>query len=218
MDKQQAIQIWKNLDISSCQMNFSCGGDSMDDYNFEFETNKGKKIDSDELTDYFDRAVFDNVAFYEASDGHYIGEQGSVMIELDDSDDDEEEHDFTYTKSATAEYSETETDTIEINLNIQQIEYIEKYVMNINGGDDSGEAIFNYKRDFIMTDEMQDIEYEIGQIVDDIAESHEFSCEGEQSDWFRYTTNEEGEELKIEDDKLIVQVSRTFSVYRDSDW
>lgn len=70
------IKLWKELGITSCTMEFSCGGDSMNDYNFTFYKTNNKKgknqpaviqIECQELTDYFDNQVFREVEFYEAA-------------------------------------------------------------------------------------------------------------------------------------------------------
>ena len=87
MEKQEAIKLWKELKIESGTMEFSCGGDSMNDYSFTFYGG-GKEIESSELKDYFDDAVYKHVEFYVNSDGHYQGEAGTVEITLDNDDDD----------------------------------------------------------------------------------------------------------------------------------
>ena len=38
--------VWKKLGITSCTMEFSCGGDSMNDYTFRFYTKNKSKITS----------------------------------------------------------------------------------------------------------------------------------------------------------------------------
>src|ERR1700691_5187239 len=99
MEKKETIELWNKLKIESCTMKFSCGGDSMNDYSFTFYGG-GKEIESPELKDYFDDAVYKHVEFYVNSDGHYQGEAGTVEITLDDDDD------FSYCKAAQSEYEE----------------------------------------------------------------------------------------------------------------
>lgn len=206
-----AIKEWKDKGISECRMNFDCGGDSMNDYNFEFD---GKITESDLLSDYFEQEIWKEVTFYEASDGHYIGENGVVTITLN-----EEEEGFDYSKSATAEFNEQFSGELLVKLTDEQAEFIKKYVLNIMGGEDSGsEAQINYKGDFIMTDNDERIENELANLIFDEANDFDIeNAEGEPSDWFNFNTNEDNEELVIEDNFLKVNVNRTYYVYRDSD-
>lgn len=229
MQTNEAIKLWKELGITSCDMQFSCGGDSMNDYHFTFykpNEKKGKnepavtEIDSKELNDYFDNEVFNNVEFYECSDGHYIGESGIVRIELDDESDDEEEHSFTYSKSAQSEWSERETNVIGITLTKKEIEFINNYVLNINGGD--GDVIVNFKKDFIMTDEDNDLLEKLRGKINDETSNYSPDVDGELDDWYTFTTNNDESdnlnEIKIVEKKLQVEVSNSYIVYRDNDF
>ena len=89
METNEAIALWKELGITSATMEFSCGGDSMNDYHFTFYNvnSENKEVESSELDSFFDDEVFRNVEFYVNSDGHYIGESGTVEIELDEDDE-----------------------------------------------------------------------------------------------------------------------------------
>ena len=89
-----AVQQWKDNKVVKCEMEFSCGGDSMNDIDFYFHTKEGK-VELPELADYFDSEVYKNIEFYVNSDGHYMGEAGEVVIVLEDN-----EEDFSYTKNA----------------------------------------------------------------------------------------------------------------------
>ena len=219
MTKEQAISEWKELGINRAEFEFSCGGDSMNDTTINFYDKNNKIVQSSNLEDYFDNQVYKNVTFYEASDGHYQGEAGVVTIELDEESDDVEEHDFTYSKESEAEYNEQFTEVIDIELTAEQLAFIEKNVINMNGGDGDNPTI-NYKRDFIMTDDDERIANEITVLIDDCASGHSFeTAQGEASDWYSYTTNnDELEQLTIEKGCLKLEVSRTFVVYQSSDW
>ena len=109
--EQDAVQEWKRLGITSCTMQFSCGGDSMNDYSFEFCKDGVGKVESEELKDFFDNEVFKKVEFYENSDGHYIGEAGSVEIELNGTGEEDDEHFFSYSKTSQSEWNESFTET-----------------------------------------------------------------------------------------------------------
>lgn len=220
MTEQQAIKRWKKLGVESCEMDFSCGGDSMNDYSFKLLDKKGKEIKDKELEDYFENAVWNKVQFYEASDGHYIGESGTVEITLDE--DDEEQY-FSYYKNARSEWSETVVNIIGIELTPEMIDFINKNVSNINGNQDDN-FVMNYKRDFILTDADVAIQEAIENLVYDAAESYVPELdEGDRlEDWFTYTTNlntrDEGSgELVIKDGELQVQMRNQYLTFTDSD-
>jgi hypothetical protein len=225
MQTNEAVKLWKELGITHANMEFSCGGDSMNDYHFTFyKKNDSKKknvpeeieVNSPELESYFDKEVFDEVEFYVNSDGHYIGEHGNVYIELDDSDEDEEEHTFIYSKSAKSEWSERIEETMEIKLSKKMSKFVSEYVSNING--EEGNCTINFKKDFIMSDEQEKLVGELEEIV--LQETADFEPsydEGEKEDYYTFTTNDgdDREELTIKDDKLLVSVGTSFIIYKE---
>jgi hypothetical protein len=218
-DILEIIECWKKLKVRVCKMTFSCGGDSMNDYQFVFENDKDKTIKPkktnqdrlNKLETYFDREVFEAVNFYEASDGHYIGESGVVIIELDGDE-------FVYSKSSTSEFDETLSDVVEIKLNQKQINFIEKNVLSFSG-DEYDNTEFIFKRDFILTDDDEKLLEELGKLISSVAGEHEFiSAEGEPNDWFSYASSDNDilvEDLKIEDDSLYFIVNRSHSIFRE---
>lgn len=217
MNLQEAIQEWKKLGIKRAEFNYDCGGDSMNDTSITLYGDNDTVINSADLEGYFDDEVYKKVTFYEASDGHYQGESGQVNIELDEHDDVEEDS-FVYNKNGTAEWSEQFTEEIKIKLTAEQIAFIDTNVININGGDETFTNI-NFKRDFIMSDDDERVMNEIDTLIVKKTDEYEFKeAEGEPSDWYNFTTNEEGDELKIDEGYLVVYVTRTFAVYNEADW
>jgi hypothetical protein len=209
------IDKWKELNIKSCSMEFSCGGDSMNDYTFTFYTNDNKEVDGEELTDYFETEVFNEVEFYEVSDGHYIGESGNVSIELSE---DEENPDFVYYKNAQAEWSESFTNEVPIELTEKEVEFVRSKVLNLVGSQD-GDAI-NYKGDCILNNEEEQISDTISQKISDFVMNHEFeNAEGEAEEWFQYNTDQVDSDVlpKIVGNTLFVSLTRQFLVYTDSE-
>jgi hypothetical protein len=132
MELQEAVKLWKELGIVSARMNFSCGGDSMGDTDWEFEDDNGL-VNSPDLESYFDNEVYRRVNFYEASDGHYMGEFGTVEVELDDSDEDDVI--FNYYKNAQSEWEEAIDNDVEVELTEEEANYVKEYVSDINGGE-----------------------------------------------------------------------------------
>jgi len=215
MQTNEAIALWKELGITTANMEFSCGGDSMNDYHFSFYNSENKEVQSGELESFFDNDVFNRVEFYVNSDGHYIGESGNVSIELSE---DEENPDFVYYKNAQAEWSESFTDEVAVELTEKEVEFVRSKVLNLVGSQD-GDAI-NYKGDCILNNEEEQISDTISQKISDVVMNHEFeNAEGEEEEWFQYNTDEVNSDVlpKIVGNTLFVSLTRQFLVYTDSE-
>ena len=214
MTKNEAIALWKEQGIERVEMDFYCGGDEMGDYSFRYFNADDVELDEvKELFDYFDEEVFKHIDFYVNSDGHYMGESGSVHITLDDLELDDADIDFDYVKSAQSEWNESLTNTLSVTLNEEQINYVKEFVSSFNGGSDEFTQ-FNYSKDFIMTDEHERIEIEIGDIINDITTDYEPDTENEVGEWFNY----QNEEPMFDDDNtLLVEMNNESTIYRDSD-
>jgi len=213
MEKEQAIALWNEKGIVRAEMDFNCGGDEMGDYSFTYFNTDDELVECKELDVYFDEEVFKQVDFYVNSDGHYMGESGSVHITLDDLELDDADIDFDYVKSAQSEWNESLTNTLSVTLNEEQINYVKEFVSSFNGGSDEFTQ-FNYSKDFIMTDEHERIEKEIGDIIDDVTSDYEPDTENEVGEWFNY----QNEEPMFDDDNtLLVEINNESTIYRDSD-
>jgi hypothetical protein len=215
MQTNEAVALWKELGITTANMEFSCGGDSMNDYHFSFYNSENKEVQSGELESFFDDDVFKRVEFYVNSDGHYIGESGNVSIELSE---DEENPDFVYYKNAQAEWSESFTDEVAVELTEKEVEFVRSKVLNLVGSQD-GDAI-NYKGDCILNNEEEQISDTISQKISDVVMNHEFeNAEGEVEEWFQYNTDEVDSDVlpKIVGNTLFVSLTRQFLVYTDSE-
>ena len=105
MEMEEAVEIWKREGIDRVEFDFSCGGDSMNDTELRFYKGNKEIEETWGLEAYFDDEVYENVEFYENSDGHYQGESGTVTITLN-----EDEDEFDYEKSSTEEWLEIYSD------------------------------------------------------------------------------------------------------------
>ena len=212
MTREEAVALWKEQKIERAEMEFYCGGDEMGDYSFTYYDAENEEVECKELDVYFDEEVFKKIDFYVNSDGHYMGESGNVHITLDDLELDDAEIDFDYVKNAQSEWNESITNTLEIELNEEQINFLKEFVRNIIGGSDEFTQ-FNYSKDFIMTNEHERIEKEIGTIIDDITSSYEPDTENEVGEWFNY----ESQEFMFDDNTLLIEITNETTMYRDSD-
>jgi len=224
MTEKQAIKRWKDKGIQRCDMDFSCGGDSMNDWSFTFFDKDDKEFVDNELKNFFEDEVFKKVEFYVNSDGHYIGESGNVEITLND-EDDEDAPFFDYCKNSQSEWSETNISTMEITITPAMADYLKKRVSVINGSADDG-VNFNYKEDFIQTKEEAEIEAEIEALVEEETEEYVPDNLSDVDDWFTFTTNLDDTDdddniniatagVTIKGDKLLVQMRNQYTRYEE---
>ncbi len=212
VETNEIIELWKKLDIQRCEMEFSCGGDSMNETDFTFYDSQDKQVDADELESYFEGEVYNQVEFYEVSDGHYMGEFGQVVITLEDEDD---EPFFQYDKQSQSEWEEREIEVMKYDLTDSEVKFLTEKVDSIVGGED-GQAI-NYKTDCVLSDEEEELSEKLMNEIYDAAYDYEFeNASGEPQDWFTFTTRIDDEDgITIEGNKLSVEVSRTFYSLRE---
>ena len=212
-EEKKIIELWKENGVESINFEFDCGGDDMGETTLNILDKKGELIECKEIEDYFDRKIYDNVEFYVNSDGHYMGERGSVNVYLEEEDEDEPY--FSYSKSSTEEYNETESFDEMIELSEEEIEYISLYVNNINvgWGDDMN---FNYGTDFIKTDRHEELEKSIDEKLTKFYDDYEPELLGENSETdMSLNTNEDENVITIEGNKLKVTLYYESYVYKE---
>jgi hypothetical protein len=211
VETNEIIELWKKLDIQRCEMEFSCGGDSMNETDFTFYDSQDNQVDADELESYFEGEVYNQVEFYEVSDGHYMGEFGQVVITLEDEDD---EPFFQYDKQAQSEWEEREIEVMKYDLTDSEVKFLTEKVDSIVGGED-GQAI-NYKTDCVLSDEEEELSEKLLQDIADAANEYDFQdADGEPQDWFTFSTDTGEGEIEIIDNKLSVEVQRSFYQLKD---
>ena len=209
---EEIIKLWKEKNIDHVDFNFSCGGDSMNDTDIVIYDKDGNEVECSEIKDHIDDKVYNEVEFYVNSDGHYMGESGTVKVEL--VEDDEEPY-LSYSKSSSSEWSESYQNKEELTLTDKQAEIVSKYVDNINGGE-GGEIVVNFKTDCILTDEEQAELYSLETTINEFVEGYEpEDIEGELSDWYSFTTNDDDEQLKLVGNKLTLSITKQAYVYKD---
>jgi hypothetical protein len=203
----EIIELWKKLDITKGEFIFSCGGDSMNETEFRFWNSKNEEVEDSELENYFESEVYEEVDFYEVSDGHYMGEFGTVIIVLEEDDD---EPYFSYDKESQSEYEERLSEVMKYELTDDEVKFITEKVQSIVGGED-GKAI-NYKGDCLLSDEEVELSEKLLDNLWNTAGDYEFeNADGEPQEWFVFTTSiDEEDEIIIEDNKLSVEVQRTY--------
>jgi len=211
--KEEAIKRWKDLKLENAVFNFSCGGDSMGQTEVCLYS-ENEQIRDTFLEEFFDTEVYNYVEFYEISDGHYLGESGDVHITLNEYD---EVAEFEYSKTSISEYSEMVANTVEIELTEEEKEFFSNYIANIDG-DSYGESatdgmVINYLKDFLLTEEKQNILDSIVEKVTLAPDIVEFDFDGVREDYYTYTTNS-----LTDEGKLLVSVSAEFLYEREDDY
>lgn len=178
MTKLQAIQIWKENSLINAIITYNCGGDSMGDMETVFNDENGEITfdGSNKLADYLENLSFDKVEYYVNSDGHYMGENGTVEIILDE---DMDEPDFDFLKSAEYEYSESEHYDIWVELTDIEKNTLKKYVQSIMAENDIYQ--FEYIGDSIISNDeleiLNKIAYKIIEKTDLYWQQNEFLFE-----------------------------------------
>lgn len=172
MNKQEIIKLWKELQITQINFEFSCGGDSMNHTQLYIETKNGN-IENSEISDYFEDEIYKNVEFYVNSDGYYQGESGNVYITL--SEEDEDQSFFEYDKQAQSEFEEEISETVDFELTQEETDFINNYIHSFGKGMfNNVEINWNYKKDFIITEKLNNIMIELSEKLDHLAINHEF--------------------------------------------
>jgi len=175
------VKAWKEAGINKAIMTFSCGGDSMYDWNYEYFDEDHNEITSKfELEQELEDETFKRVEFYVNSDGHYMGESGTVEIALND-----EEDDFEFAKYSESEWNENVDTEVYIDLNEEQTNFAKNYMLQIQGTGDDAPAI-DYSKNFILTDELKAIEQSIFDKVVIVAENTTPDINEEVSDYFDF--------------------------------
>lgn len=212
---QEAIKLWKECKVQSATFNFNCGGDSMNDTSWDIVAKKNKKKVG-ELESLLDDLVYKEVEFYEASDGHYQGEFGTVEVELDE-DGDGDNAVLYFNKYSTSEYQESFSEEIRVEINETEKRLFTDYIENFQGGRDDT-AVINYKMDCILTEEEERVIYGLIDRVNLIAEDVEITTDDYDpdinnggDDWYRFEMSE------IEENELVVSVEKSYLHQRVDD-
>ena len=208
MEIQEIIKLLKELGVDYVNFEFSCGGDSMNETSIKIYNSKNQEIDSNKIRIYIDDVIYRNVEFYEASDGHYVGESGNVEIRLSD-----DEQDLEYSKSSQSEWCERITSKIQVLLTEKEVKFIKDKVLNING--EEGATTTNYKQDCILNDEEEGFVTSIEDKIENACRDFSPDILNDTTDWYIFSTNETGDEIRFNDNFLIVQIENEYYDYRN---
>ena len=167
--------------------NYQAGGDSLNDYSNNFYLNDEEvTVEDIDVSDY----VLDIIDIAEASDGHYLGEFGNVIITLEDDE-------LQVVKDYQTEWSVSEDEVMYISVSEKQIEILKKIKsFTLSVYEHSLEDI-DFTEDLYITNEMSTAIDNIIENAIDKADDFLNSLHNDIDD-YRTITMEDG----LEDDNL----------------
>lgn len=202
---KKIIEVWKAKGISRAEMEFTAGGDSMGDTYWNIFDADDKRVEEKEIEDYLDREVYHSVMFYTNSDGEYMGESGTVYVQLEDGEDD-----FHFHKVATSEFNRYYDKEMSLELNNDFKNFLNEYVSRFDG--DADGFRITYKKDLIYNEVFEAIENDLKKYISENAQDFDVNGEGEIDDMFS-----EFEFVRIADDQLYVRVTKRYYQFQDSE-
>lgn len=208
---QTEIKLWKENNIDRCVMEFNCGGDSMNETDFTLYDKDNNVVECTELTNYFENSVYNEVEFYEVSDGHYMGEFGQVEITLEEDDEDENGGIFVYDKQAKGEWEESFTGELYVEVGEKEKEVLNK-LSNFNSSPWDRDVNINYKDDCIVLEEEEETLNTLLERIGTLSDDFEIDGKGEEQDEGRSFECD----IEFDEGKLLVNVSSRFYYTEES--
>jgi hypothetical protein len=183
----QIKELFTSGKVDKIVWNYQAGGDSINDYSNHFYLNDEEvTIEGTDVSDY----VLDVVEIADASDGHYLGEFGNVIITLQDDE-------LQVVKDYQTEWNVSEDEVMYISVSEKQIEILKKIKsFTILVYEHSLEDI-DFTEDLYITDEMRTAIDNIVENAIDKADDFLNSLTHDIDD-YRTITMEDG----LEDDNL----------------
>ena len=157
-DRDALKELFTSGQIDKIEWTYHAGGDSLNDYDHVYFLN-GEEVTLENPIDPTDY-ILDNVDIADASDGHYLGEFGTVHVTLEDDE-------LSVYKDYRSEWSEPYTEELSLEVSPEAakvLENIEILIYEISNGD-LEELVF--KKDLFVNDEIATIiEDTIDEVVD----------------------------------------------------
>lgn len=172
-------------------------------------------VDSQELETYLTDEVYNNVEFYECSDGHYLGENGVVEIELQDDQ-------LSFFKTGHSEYEDYVTDTEVVQVEDWVKQVILEKIESMSGTTYTnwedppflGDTAINYRGDCIITERDEEAIRIFAQKMRDQSLNHEFDIE--QGDGDSVELTDDGLRFNYEhNEKLECQLETRYYLTRE---
>ena len=172
-DRELVKELFTSGKVDRIVWEYQAGGDSLNEYTHNFYL-KGEQVQPDifDITD----LILDNVDISEASDGHYLGEFGTVTITFEDDD-------LVFNKVFQSEWNENQDLFISIKLTDEEAEVAKKITeLRIEVGEEEIDNI-EFKEDLYVGPEMTFIINNLVDKICDIADDKVEHVEEEMDDY-----------------------------------
>ena len=157
-DRNALKELFTSGQIDEIQWSYHAGGDSLNDYEHKYLLN-GEEVTPEnqiEPTDF----ILDNVDIADASDGHYMGEFGTVHITLEDGE-------LSIFKDYQSEWSESYTEELSLEVSLEAAKVFENIeTLQYELSNDTLEHL-EFKKDLFINNEIATvIENTVDEAVD----------------------------------------------------
>ncbi len=217
MKKEEAaiISLFESNTVDLIQVDFQAGGDSVNLVEVEgmYCNSKEVVLNTSDFADTIIELVYDNVSFYETSDGHYMGESGIIAITY-------EAGKLTYEKEAQYEYSEHYSKECELEISKKEALFYNSYIENIyayevNSLVEKEDFKVQFKNNFFLNTEnvklLDSILTKIKKEVKKTAEEIEEICKENYSCDEFYSIDD----MMLVDNKIHIDINYYLTEYRD---
>jgi len=223
MDINELFDLLDRYNVDHVKLYYNCGGDDTTINCEEINNLNGERIKSRELSDYFEEYAIDHCDLQDASDDHYMGESGTLKIQIirsfrdtfineNGEEEDDYEYDFTYEKEGFYHYREKIHFELNISLDISTIVIIKKNVSSIYGGDDW--ITLNLKNGRNVSEEEMVILNELKEKIKVRCAQFEPQTDHEILDFYNFSiSSEDDDEILFSDDGIKV----IYTAYYDND-
>lgn len=153
---EEIKELFKKHNLNQINVGFEMGGDSGELTDIIYTDKDGNDVDIADDDNHIKDAVYSNTTFYEASDGHYSGENGNVIIELD------KDNKLTFIKTGHSIWNESYEEEHSIEFTLEEEQYINEYIKELGISGWNGNVCL-YNKDFILKEEMEEMDNSIKQ-------------------------------------------------------
>jgi hypothetical protein len=222
MDENELYDLLGRFNVDHVILDYNCGGDETTIYCEEIYDLDGNRVNSNELGSYFEEYATDHCDLQDASDNHYMGESGTLKIQVIKSfrakfinengeEEDDYEYDFEYEKEGFYHYREEINFELNISLDISTIVIIKKNVSSIYGGDDW--ITLNLKNGRMVSEEEMLILNELKEKIKVCCAQFEPQTDHEILDFYHFSISSEDDGILFSDDGIKV----IYTAYYDND-
>ena len=174
MDIDEFYDLLDKFNVDHAILDYNCGGDDTTIYCEVIYDLDGKSVNSYELGSYFEEYAIKHCDLQDASDDYYMGESGTLKIQVVRSfrdrfknksgkKKDDYVYDFTFEKKGFMYYREEIINELIIPLKISMINFIKEKVSSIYGGQNW--VTVHFKKGITCSEEEENIHNELKEKI-----------------------------------------------------